>query len=186
MLWISHRDRLARVRVGISQKSLSSSTGPVHGLSHLTTPQKVPKRRRRRRIDADAAWRAVIVGVLLGGGLAALQLEEVMPRWSQVPVGLFAAASVAALLLVTAALTNRLETGLLCGAVAAVTQFVGLLGFHAYSYTIGVAIAVVPFQSLRTLMYPVAGVVGGYFGGYIPTEPRSAKPARHMRRTGRS
>jgi hypothetical protein len=185
LLCISQCEWYAPLRVGIAQKSLSSSAVELDGLSRLTTPEKVPKRRRRKRIHAGAAWRAVIVGILLGGGLAALQLQEDMPRWSQVPVGLFAAASVAALLLVTAALTNRLETGLLCGAVAAVTQFLALLGFYAYSYTIDVAIAVVPFQSLRILMYPVAGVIGGYIGGYIPTE-RSLKLTRHMRGTGRS
>jgi hypothetical protein len=150
----------------------------------LTTPEKTPKRKRRKKIDADVAWRSVIAGMVLGGGLAAVQLQEVMPRWSQVPVGLFAAASVAALVLVAAALTNRVQTGLLCAAVAAATQFLTLLGFYSYSITIGVAIVVVPLQSIRMLLYPFAGVIGGYMGGYIPTETRSVKPTRHTRRTG--
>ena len=150
----------------------------------MTTPEKTPKRRRRKKGDAQAELKAAIVGILLGGVLAVLQLQEAMPRWSQVPAFLPVITQVAAVLLVTAALTERARTGLLCGALAAISQFLTLLGFYAYSYTIGVAIYVVPLESLRILMYPAAGVIGGYVGDRI-TEARSVEPSRHIRRIGR-
>jgi hypothetical protein len=156
----------------------------LHRLSRLITPRKMTKRTRRKRRDANAEWKAVIVGVLLGGAFAALQVLEAMPRWSKVPDLLSVATPAVAVVLVTAALTERARTGLLCGVMAAISQLLTLLGFYAYSYTIGVALAVVPLQSLRILMYPVAGVIGGYVV-HRTTEARSVEPSRHIRRTNR-
>ena len=124
---------------------------------------------------------AAIVGVLLGGVLAALQLQETVPRWSQVPESLFVIADLVAVLLVTAALTERVRTALLCGVIAAASQFLTLLGFFAYSYGIVVAIDVVPLQSLRVLTYPAAGVIGGYIGHRI-AEVRTVESSRRIRR----
>lgn len=169
-------------RLGTPEKSLSSSIDQLHRLSRLTTPEKTPKRRRRKKVDAQAELKAVIVGVLLGGALAALQLQEGTPRWSQVPESLSVIASVVATLLVAAALTEQMRDGLLCGAMAAITQFLTVLGFYSYSYTIGVAIAIVPYQSLRILMYPPAGVIGGYVASRT-RKARGVEPSRRVRRT---
>jgi hypothetical protein len=122
--------------------------------------------------------------MLLGGALGVLQLQEAMPRWSQVPESLSVFASVVATLLVVAALTKRMRSGLLCGAIAAISQFLTMLAFYSYSYTIGVAIALVPYQSLRMLAYPAAGVIGGYVGSHI-REARSVAPPRRVRHTHR-
>jgi pheromone shutdown protein TraB len=130
----------------------------------LTTPEKMPKRRRRKERDAHAEWKAAIVGTFLGGAFAALQIQEATPRWSQIPESLSVITCAVAVLLVTAALTERVRIGLLCGGIAAISQFLTLLTFYAYSYTIGVAIAVVPLQSLRILAYPAGGFIGGYVG----------------------
>ena len=167
-----------------AEKSLSSSIDDLHRLSRLTTLEKTPKRRRRKKRDENAEWKAVIVGIFLGGALAALQLQEPTPRWSQVPESLFVITHVVAVLLVTAALTERAREGLLGGAVAAISQFLTVLGFYSYSYAIEVAIAVVPYQSLRILMYPAAGVIGGYVGSRTG-EARSVEPSRDIRRTKR-
>jgi hypothetical protein len=150
----------------------------------LTTPEKATKRRRRKKHDANAEWKAVIVGILLGGAFAGLQLMEAMPRWSGVPDFLSAITPAVAVLLVTAAVTDRVKTGLLCGAIAATSQFLAVLGFYAYSYTLGVAVAVVPLQSLRILMYPAMGIIGGYFGD-LTTETRSVEPSRVIKHTKR-
>lgn len=123
--------------------------------------------RRRRRGRTAGAELAVIVGALLGGALAVLQLQESVPRWSQVPESLFVIADVAAVFLVTAALTGRVRTGLLCGVLAAISQFLVLVSFYAYSYGIVVSITLIPFQSLRVLMYPEVGVIGGFVGDRI-------------------
>jgi len=140
----------------------------------------MPKRRRRKKGRTNAKWNAVIVGIILGGILAALQIQEATPRWSQVPESLSLVTSAVAALLVTAAVTEREREGLLCGSTAAIFQFVTLFGFYAYSYTIGVAMAVVPLQSLRILTYPAAGVIGGYVANRI-TETYSVEPSRHIR-----
>lgn len=150
----------------------------LHRLLRLTIPEKMPKRRKRKKGSPKAELDAVIVGILLGGALAVLQLQEAMPRMSQVPESLSVIASVVATLLVTAALTKRVGGGLLCGAVAAVAQFLMVLGFYSYSYTIGVAMAVVPYQSLRVLMYPAAGIIGGY----LASRTREAHSIEHSRR----
>ena len=169
--------------LGIPEKNLSSSIDELHRLSRLASPEKMPKRRRRKK-RADAEWKAGIVGILLGGALAALQIQEATPRWSQIPESLSVITSLVAVLLVTAALTERVKTGLLCGAIAAISQFLTLLSFYTYSYTLVLAIAVVPLQSLRILTYPAAGVIGGYVG-HRTTEAYSVEPSRHIRRTDR-
>jgi hypothetical protein len=171
-------------RLGIPEKSLSSSIDELHRLSRLTIPEKIPKRTRRKKSNADAQLNAVIAGVLLGGALAALQLQETVPRWSQVPESLSVITSAVAVALVTAALTERVRGGVLCGAIAAISQLLTLLGFYTYSYGFAVSIAIVPLQSLRILTYPVAGVIGGYVR-HRTTEARSAEPSRHIRRTNR-
>ena len=107
-----------------------------------------------------------------------------MPRWSQVPESLWVITSVVGVLLVTAALTKRVRTGLLCGAIATISQFLTLLGFYAYSYTIDLALAVVPYESLRVLVYPAVGVVGGYVGSRT-REARGVAASQHIRRTDR-
>lgn len=145
----------------------------------MTAPEKIQKRRRRRKADRNAA---AIVGVVLGGALAALQLQETVPRWSQVPESLFVIAHLTAVLLITAASTQGMRTGLLSGVVAAISQFLTLLGFFTYSYGIAIAMYVVPLDSLRLLTYPAAGVVGGYVGNRI-AETRSVKSSRPVRRT---
>jgi pheromone shutdown protein TraB len=150
----------------------------------LTTPEKIPRKRGRKKGSAEALLAAVVVGMLLGGALGVLQLQEAMPRWSQVPESLSVFASVVATLLVVAALTKRMRSGLLCGAIAAISQFLTMLAFYSYSYTIGVAIALVPYQSLRMLAYPAAGVIGGYVGSHI-REARSVAPPRRVRHTHR-
>jgi pheromone shutdown protein TraB len=150
----------------------------------LTIPEKGTKRRRRRKHDANAEWKAVIVGILLGGAFGGLQLLEAMPRWSEVPDFLSVITPAVAVLLVTAAVTDRVKTGLLCGAIAATSQLLAVLGFYAYSFTIGVALAVVPLQSLRILMYPATGIIGGYFGDRT-TETRSVEPSRVIRHRNR-
>jgi ABC-type transport system involved in cytochrome c biogenesis permease subunit len=151
----------------------------------LTTPEKIPKRRRAKKAERIAGFEsAVVVGVLLGGALGALQLQEAVPRWSQVPESLFVIAHVAAVLLVTAALTERMRTGLLCGVIAAISQFLALLGFYSYSYGIVLSTSVIPFQSLRILTYPPAGVIGGYIGHRI-AEARSGRTSRPIRRIDR-
>jgi len=170
--------------LGVPEKSLSSSIDQLYRLSHLTSPEKTPKRSRRKKGKANAELNAVIVGVLLGGALAVLQLQEGMPRWSQVPASLPVIASVVATLLVGAALTEQARGGLLCGAIAAISQFLTVLAFYSYSYTIGLAMAVVPFQSLRVLMYPPAGVIGGYVGSRA-REARGVETSRRVRRTDR-
>jgi hypothetical protein len=150
----------------------------------LTTPEKLPKRRGRRKKGRYETELAVVVGVVLGGMLAVLQLQEVTGKLLQVPEALFVMADVAAVILVAAALTKRVRTGLLCGAIAAISQLLTLIGSYAYSYTITVAIDLVPLQSLRLLMYPVAGLIGGYFGHHIATA-RTFESSRHVRRTSR-
>lgn len=124
---------------------------------------------------------AAIVGLLLGGVLAALQLQETVPKWSQVPESLFVIADLVAVILVTAALTERVRTAMLCGVIAAASQFLTLLAFFAYSYGIVVAIGLVPFQSLRLLTYPAAGVIGGYIGHRI-AEVHTVESSRRIRR----
>lgn len=150
----------------------------------MTTPETMPRRRRRKKRDANAGWKAIIVGLLLGEAFAALQLVEAMPKWSEVPDFVSVITPAVAVLLVTGALTDRMKTGLLCGAIAATSQFLTLLGFYGYSYTIRLALAVVPLQSLRILMYPAAGVIGGYFGDRT-TEVRSVESSRNVRRANR-
>jgi sulfite exporter TauE/SafE len=93
-------------------------------------------------------------------------------------------ADVAALVLVAAALTKRVRTGLLCGAIAAISQLLTLISFYSYSYTVAVAIETVPLQSLRVLTYAAAGLIGGYLGHRI-AEARVLESSRHIRRTGR-
>jgi len=127
---------------------------------------------------------AAIVGLLLGGVLAAVQFQENLPRSSQVPESLFVIADLVAVLLVTAALTERVRTALLCGVIAAASQFLTLLGFFAYSYGIVLAMGVVPFQSLRVLTYPAAGIIGGYIGHRIPGA-RGIESSRRVRRIDR-
>ena len=63
---------------------------------------------------------------------------------------------------------------MLCGVLAAISQFLTLLGFYAYSYGIVVPIEVLPLQSLRVLMYPAAGVIGGSVGDRITRARESA------------
>ena len=152
----------------------------------LTTPEKISKRRRAgRKAERIAEFEsAVIVGVLLGGALGALQLQEAIPRWSQVPESLFVIAHLAAVLLVTTALTERVRAGLLCGVIASISQFLTLLGFYAHSYGIVVSIIVIPLQSLRILTYPLAGVIGGYIGNRI-AEAWSGRSSRPIRRVNR-
>jgi hypothetical protein len=154
-------------------------------LSSLTTPEKTLKRtgrsRRGRTVESELA---VIVGILMGGGLAVLQVQETVSRWSQVPESIFVFANVTAVLLVTAALTKRMRTGLLCGVLSAVSQFLTLIGFYAHSYGIVVAIVALPLQSLRVLTYPAVGVIGGYVGHSIAAA-RAAESSRHVRRTNR-
>jgi len=149
----------------------------------VKTPEKMPTRSRRKR-DANAKWNAVVVGIVLGGGFAALQVLEAMPRWSEVPDFPLVITPVVAVLLVTAALTERASMGLLCGAVAAISQFLMLLGFYAYSYTAGVALAVVPLLSLRVLTYPAAGIIGGYIAHRTADDHR-IRPSRHVKRSRR-
>jgi cytochrome bd-type quinol oxidase subunit 2 len=141
----------------------------------LTTPRKTQKRRRKKG-NANAELYAVIFGMILGGALAALQLQEGTPRLSQVPEFLLATTSFVAMFLVTAALTERVRDGLICGVIAVISQFLAMLSFYSYSYTITVAIAVVPYQSLRILTYPAAGLIGGYVGSYT-REARSTEPS---------
>jgi len=150
----------------------------------LATPEKATKRRTRKRRDSNAEWKVGIVGILLGWAFAGLNLVEAMPRWSGVPDFLSAVTPAVAVLLVTAAVTDRVKTGLLCGAIAATMQFLVVLGFSAYTYTMAVAIAVVPFQSLRILTYPAMGIIGGYFGDRT-TETHSVDHSRRTRRTSR-
>jgi hypothetical protein len=144
----------------------------------------MPKRGRRKKRDAQALSVAAVVGVLLGVALAALQLQETVPKWSQIPEILFTIADLVAVILVTAALTERVRTALLCGVIAAASQFLSLLAVFAYSYGIAVALAVVPFQSLRMLTYPAAGVIGGYIGYRIATAG-TVESSRHGRRIDR-
>jgi O-antigen ligase len=150
----------------------------------LATPEKATKRRIRKRRDSNAEWKAAIVGILLGWAFAGLNLVEAMPRWSGVPDFLSAVTPALAVLLVTAAVTDRVKTGLLCGAIAATMQFLVVLGFSAYTYTMAVAVAVVPFQSLRILTYPAMGIIGGYFGDRT-TETHRVDHSRRTRRASR-
>ena len=170
--------------LGIPKKSLSSSIDELHRLSSLTTPEKMPRRGRRKRGNAEAELTAVIAGIVLGGVLAALQLQEATPRWSQIPESLSVITSVVAVLLVTAALTGQARGGFLCGAIVAISQFLMVLAFYSYSYTMGIAIAVVPYQSLRVLTYPAAGIIGGYIASRT-REARRVEPSRRVRRTNR-
>ena len=164
-------------------KNLSSSSNESQlRLLRLTTPEKIPRRRRKK--GRYATELAVVVGVVLGGILAVLQLQEVTGKLSQVPEALFVMADVAAVILIAAALTERTRTGLLCGAITAISQLLTLIGFYAYSYTIAVAIEIVPLQSLRLLTYPLAGLIGGYLGHRI-AEARVLESSRHIRRTSR-
>jgi hypothetical protein len=175
----------------LPENTLSSSMDELQpGPWRLTTPEKISiskisKRRRGRKAERIAEFEsAAIVGVLLGGALGALQIQEAIPRWSQVPESVFVIVHVAAVLLVTTALTERVRTGLLCGVMASISQFLTLLGFYAYSYGIVVSISVIPFQPLRILTYPLAGVIGGYIGQRI-AEARSGRSSRPIRRLDR-
>lgn len=174
----------ATSELGIPKKSLSSSIDELHRLSSLTTPEKMPRRGRRKRDNAETGVTAVIAGIVLGAGLAALQLQEATPRWSQIPESLSVITSVAATLLIAAALTGQARNGLLCGAIAAISQFLTVFAFHSYSYTMGVAMAVVPYQSLRILTYPAAGIIGGYIASRT-MEARRVEPSRRVRRSNR-
>jgi ABC-type transport system involved in cytochrome c biogenesis permease subunit len=140
------------------------------------------KKKRRRKAERNAAELAAIVGIVLGAALGALQLQETVSRWSQVPESLFVIADLTAVLLITAALTQGVRTGLLSGVIAAISQFLTLLGFFSYSFGIALAIYVVPLESLRLLTYPLAGVIGGYVGARI-AETRSFKSPGPIRRT---
>ena len=88
----------------------------------LTTPEKMSKKKRRRKAERNAAELAAIVGIVLGAALGALQLQETVSRWSQVPESLFVIADLTAVLLITAALTQGVRTGLLSGVIAAISQ----------------------------------------------------------------
>jgi ABC-type transport system involved in cytochrome c biogenesis permease subunit len=142
----------------------------------------MPKKKRRRKAKRNATELAAIVGMVLGGALGALQLQETIPRWSQVPESLFVIAHLTAVLLITAALTQGVRMGLLSGAMAAVSQFLTLIGFFTYSFGIALATYVVPLECMRLLTYPFAGVIGGYIGARI-AEIRSVKSSGRIRRT---
>jgi pheromone shutdown protein TraB len=182
-MWLAMLSNAAG-RLCVLKKSLSSSMIQLHRLRDLTTPEKIPRKRGRIKGNAEAELGAVLVGMFLGGALGALQIQEAMPTWSQVPESLSVIASVVATLLVVAAFTQRMRSGLLCGAIAAISQFLTVLAFYSYTNTIGVAMAVVPYQSLGVLAYPAAGVIGGYVGSHI-REARSVAPTRRLRHTRR-
>jgi len=118
-----------------------------------------PKRATRKKgLGTKAVLQALLAGLALGVAFVTAELE--IPA-SQ-PSGLLAVIFVVVTLLVAAAVTDRARTGAVFGAAATLSQFLGLLIFYAYAWSPSVGLDIALSAALRTLTYPLAGLIGGY------------------------
>jgi hypothetical protein len=76
------------------------------------------------------------------------------------------------LLLVCSALIDGPRDGLICGLTTFVAQNAGTFAKYAIATGVETAAALLLYWLLLTLIYPVAGTIGGYLGGKLATLSR--------------
>jgi hypothetical protein len=109
--------------------------------------------------------RSVSIGILMAAVF--LVVDAAVPMY--VGVETLVLGFSVCLLLVCAALVETSRNGLVCGLIALVAQNLGTFARYLFSAGVDVAAAVVFYSLLLTLLYPVAGMIGGYLGGKLAT-----------------
>jgi len=120
------------------------------------------------------ARKSVSIGILMAAVF--LVVDAVVPMY--VGVEILVLTFAVCLLLICSALIETPRNGLICGLTALVAQNVGTFARYLVGAGVDVAAAVVSYTLLLTLTYPLAGTIGGYFGGKLnqttSSHPRGA------------